>query len=106
MESSIYYDHKKIRLLTPAIHMRPHMRLTHPLVDVNLPSSYDDTSHSENSSYNDLPDLKLKFDYNMIVIYLKLLLVIYITNLYCRQISIFYSVQRRNSGSKYAHFFA
>src|SRR6218665_786371 len=31
---------------------------------------------------NDLPDLKPKFDYNMIVIYLKLLLVIYITNLY------------------------
>ena len=37
------------------------------------------SSLSENSWYNDLPDLKPKFDYNMIVIYLKLLLVIYIT---------------------------
>jgi len=36
----------------------------------------------------------------MTVIYLKLLLVIYITNLYLRKISTFYSVQRRNSGTK------
>src|SRR6218665_2406520 len=36
----------------------------------------------------------------MIVIYLKLLLVIYITNLYWRKIPKFYSVRRRNSGTK------
>jgi len=34
------------------------------------------------------------------------LLVIYITNLYLWKISTFYSVQRRNSGKKYANFFA
>jgi len=36
----------------------------------------------------------------MIVIYLKLILVIYITNLYHRKISTFYSVQRWNFGKK------
>jgi len=34
------------------------------------------------------------------------LLIIFITNLYHRKISTFYSVQRRNSGKKYANFFA
>jgi len=34
------------------------------------------------------------------------LLVIYITNLYCWKISTFYSVQRQNSGKKDANFFA
>jgi len=40
----------------------------------------------------------------MIVIYLKLLLAIYITNLYWPKLSTFYSVQfqRRNSGTKNA----
>jgi len=42
----------------------------------------------------------------MIVISLKLLLIIYITNLYRRKISTIYSVQRRNSGKKDANFFA
>src|SRR6218665_2762586 len=32
------------------------------------------------------------------------LLVIYINNLYCRKMSTFYSVQRRNSGEKYTNF--
>jgi len=36
------------------------------------------SSLSENGKYNDFPDLKPKFNYKMIVIYLKLLLVIYI----------------------------
>src|SRR6218665_2011048 len=36
----------------------------------------------------------------MIVIYLKLLLIIYITKLYHRKISTFYTVQRRNFGKK------
>jgi len=36
----------------------------------------------------------------MIAIYLELLLVIYIANLYRRKISTFYYVQRRNSGKK------
>ena len=52
--------------------------------------------------YNDLPDLKLKFDY-MILIYLNCT-VIYITNIFCRKISTF-SVERQNSGKKDAHFF-
>jgi len=34
------------------------------------------------------------------------LLLIFITNLYRRKISTFYSVQRRNSGKKDANFFA
>jgi len=34
------------------------------------------------------------------------LLIIFITNLYRRKISTFYSVQRRNSGKKYANFLA
>jgi len=41
----------------------------------------------------------------MIVIYLRLLLIIYITNLNWWKICPFYSVQRRNSGTKNAHFF-
>jgi len=59
-------------------------------------------------AYNHISDLNPKFDYNMIVIYFKLLLVIYITNLYWRDnnISTLYSVQRRNSGTKKYYFFA
>ena len=64
---SIYDVHEKIGFLTPLpVHMsqtppcgRPHA------VDMKY------TSLSWNGEYNDLPDLKLKFDY-MIVIYLKL----------------------------------
>jgi len=63
------------------------------------------TPLSWNGYYNDFPDLTLKFD-SMIVIYLKLLLVIYITNLHWQKISTFYSVQRRNSGKNDANFFA
>src|SRR6218665_3098676 len=49
------------------------------------------------------PDLKLKFDY-MIVIHLTVLLVIYITNLCRQKIFTCYSVQRRNSGKKRRQF--
>ena len=39
-------------------------------------------------------------------IFKAVLLVIYITNLYCQKISTFYSIQRRNSGKKDVNFFA
>jgi len=63
------------------------------------------TSLSWNSEYNDVLDLKQKFNYDC-NLFKTVLLVIYSTNLYWRKISTFCSVQRRNSGTIYANFFA
>jgi len=46
---------------------------------------------------------QMKYDWNL---FKTVLLVIYITNLYWRKISTFYSVQRWNSGTKTNNFFA
>jgi len=56
---------------------------------------------------NDLPDLKLKFDYNYdCTLFNCTISNLYYTNLCRRKIFTCYSVQRRNSGKNDANFFA
>src|SRR6218665_989313 len=76
----------------PPVHMRPHGPDPPPLWTSTRGRHEIHTALLKRL----VPDLKLKFDY-MIVIYLTVLLVIYITNLGRRKIFTCYSVQRRNS---------
>ena len=105
MGPSIYDVHKKVRFLTPLLcphastwagpllwmstcgRHKIHIALLKRLVQ--LPSGHK-------------TEIRL-YDCNL---FKTVLLVIYITNLYRRKISTFYSVQRRNSGKKYTNFFA
>ena len=58
------------------------------------------THHSCNSWYNDLPGLKLKFDYNYSNLFKIVLLLILSTNLYWRKNFTFYSIQIQNWSKK------
>jgi len=104
--SSIYDVHKKIRIFDPS-------PCPHASTWAWCPSPLWTSTCRRHEIHITLskqllpsgPKAKIRLWYHC-NLFEPILLVVYIASLYCLKISTFYSIRRRNSGPKYANFFA